>query len=72
MKPSEKIEEILHDIDTLGDKEQLEILEKLILKLSPRPSSNKGIKLSTLQNLGSEIWKGVDIDNYIKEGREWD
>jgi hypothetical protein len=72
MKPSEKIEEILHDIDTLDDKEQLEILEKLILKLSPRPSSNKGIKLSTLQNLGSEIWKGVDIDNYIKEGREWD
>lgn len=72
MKPSEKIEEILHDIDTLDDKEQLEILEKLILKLSPRPSSNKGIKLSTLQNLGSEIWKGVDIDNFIKEGREWD
>jgi len=72
MKPSKKIEEILHDIDTLDDKEQLEILEKLILKLSPRPSSNKGIKLSTLQNLGSEIWKGVDLDNYIKEEREWD
>ena len=30
MKPSEKIEEILHDIGTLDDKEQLEILEKLI------------------------------------------
>ncbi|MCL6257886.1 hypothetical protein M3O96_02215 [Aquiflexum sp. TKW24L] len=72
MKPSEKIEEILHDIDTLGDKEQLEILEKLTLKLSPHPSSNTGIKLSDLQNLGSEIWKGVEIDNYIKEGREWD
>lgn len=72
MKPSEKIEEILHDIDTLDDKEQLEILEKLILKLSPRPSSNKGIKFSDLQNPGSEIWKGVDLDNYIKEEREWD
>ncbi|MCH6234504.1 hypothetical protein [Cognataquiflexum rubidum] len=72
MKPSEKIEEILHDIDTLGDKEQLEILEKLILKLSPHTSSNTGIKLSDLQNLGSEVWKGVDLDNYIKEEREWD
>jgi hypothetical protein len=72
MKPSEKIEEILHDIDTLDDKEQLEILEKLILKLSPHTSSNTGIKLSDLQNLGSEVWKGVDLDNYIKEEREWD
>ncbi|MCS4434984.1 hypothetical protein [Aquiflexum gelatinilyticum] len=72
MKTSEKIEEILHDIDALGDKEQLEILEKLILKLSPHTSSNTGIKLSDLQNLGSEVWKGVDLDNYIKEEREWD
>lgn len=72
MKTSEKIEEILHDIDALGDKEQLEILEKLILKLSPHTSSNSGIKLSDLQNLGSEVWKGVDLDNYIKEEREWD
>jgi hypothetical protein len=72
MKPSEKIEEILNEIESLGDKEQMEILEKLIQKLNPHSSTNEGLKLTDLKNLGSEIWKGVDIDNYIKEGREWD
>ena len=32
----------------------------------------KQLKLSSINGLGAEIWKGIDIDKYIENERQWE
>jgi hypothetical protein len=69
MNTSGKNEKIPNDIDALGEKIHF---RKLLQKSSASTLGKNEEKLTELRNLGSEIWKGVDLDNYLKEAKDWE
>lgn len=72
MENTIKTDIILAEIKQLDFPEKIFILEKII-SLIKKDNIQKGrSKLSDLNHLGSEIWKNVDIDQYINKEREWD
>lgn len=51
-----------------GDK--LEVYEKNHELVMKKSKIKKPLSLKDLKGLGKEIWKGVDIEDYIKKERE--
>ncbi len=72
MNASIEIKKILAQVDQMGDKEKLMILEKIksILEKEDKNHSSK-LSLYSLKGLGSDIWKDTTVDDYIKREREW-
>ncbi len=71
MTQTKQIEYILRDIKTLDYHGKLEILEQLV-RFIRRPGVKKpGRKhsLLELEGLGKEMWKNVDVDDFIEEER---
>ncbi len=70
-----QVDKILNYIDCLNYKEKLEVLEKLV-HLIKNPAQRKarvGHSLVELKGLGKEIWKGIDVPDYIDNQRNsWD
>ena len=64
------IDSILAEVKHLNKEEQLTLLEKLVAIIR-REQKVSGVKLSSISGVGSEIWRGVDIDKYIETEREW-
>ncbi len=64
------VESILLEVKHLERDEQLMLLEKIVAIIRKERTSPT-VKLSSLSGLGAEIWKGVDIDKYIENEREW-
>lgn len=58
-------------IQTLKPEEQLSLIELLSTRLK-KIVTEKRIKHSILEleGLGAEIWKGIDVQNYIRKERE--
>lgn len=76
MDNSIEIENILLRIKNLDYKAGLYVMESLAKHLKKKKteinSSSSSHLLTELSGLGSEIWKNVDIDQYIRNERQWD
>ena len=64
------IDSILAEVKHLNKEEQLTLLEKLVAIIR-REQKAADVKLASISGVGSEIWRGVDIDKYIETEREW-
>lgn len=73
MSNSITINKILDEVKHLDHSERLYLMERLIslLKKDSRIVESAK-KLKDLDGLGSEIWEGVNIDQYINDQRQWD
>ncbi|MCK4766033.1 MAG: hypothetical protein KAW12_27790 [Candidatus Aminicenantes bacterium] len=75
MANANQIERIISDIKILDYYGKLQILEKLVRLLkSPGPiEAGKKHSLLELEGLGEEIWKDINVDEYIDQERNsWD
>ncbi|PSR53403.1 hypothetical protein AHMF7605_07610 [Adhaeribacter arboris] len=73
MPPSTaEIENILNQVKKLDYLGRISILEKIILLIENEAHNKELVKLSSLNGLGSEIWKNVDIDKFVENERQWD
>ncbi len=64
------VDHILSEVKHLNEKEQLNLLEKLVAIIRKRKIGS-GLNLSAISGVGSDIWQGKDIDKYIETEREW-
>lgn len=64
------LKDILSQVKKLGKEDQLALLEKLVL-LIRRGDRQLPTKLSSISGIGSEIWKGGNIDEYLEQERQW-
>ena len=75
MEKSVIVNNILSQIQKLDYESKLYLAEKLINQL--RKNKKKKVKTAThslteLNSLGSEIWRNVDIDQYVQQERQWE
>jgi hypothetical protein len=62
---------ILSEVKKLGKDEQLSLLEKLAQLIRSEGKKKSSAKISSISGVGSEIWKGVNIDEYLEQERQW-
>lgn len=66
------IADIISQIKRLNHSEKINILEEVVSLIKKESIAEERIPLSSLNGLGSEIWKDIDIDEYIANERLWD
>jgi len=72
MATSLDIHNILLQVEKLDKTEQLTLLKRLSTLLKKKEKvQNSNLPLSAISGIGSEIWKGSDIDKYVREERQW-
>lgn len=72
MGTSENVKDILSKVKSLNKEEQLSLLERLVLLVKKTERTSTSIlKLTSLGGLGSELWKNIDVDEYLNEERKW-
>jgi len=64
-------EQLLKEFQKLSEQEKQELLRELQNSLQQLPSK-KTRSLLELAGLGKEIWKGVEVEEYIQNERNWD
>ncbi|HCS19290.1 MAG TPA: hypothetical protein DIW47_01800 [Bacteroidetes bacterium] len=69
-----KIETILSQIRKLDHETRLYLMERLVRLVGQqdRKKEKTSSHLLELNNLGAEIWKDVNIDQYVQQERQWD
>ena len=69
-----KIENILSQIEKLDHETRVYLMERLISleRQQDKKKKNGTSHLTELGNLGAEIWKNVNIDQYVQKERQWD
>jgi hemerythrin superfamily protein len=74
MKSIENLEDIWPKVEKLDKEDQLMLAEKILSKIHQENQSRKtkSLALSDLKNLGSEIWKDIDVKQYLQDLRQWD
>ena len=66
------IGKIVSQIKKLKHSEKINVLEKLVSLIKSESEAGERIHLSSINGLGSEIWKDTDIDEYVENERQWD
>lgn len=74
MEKTSRLNSILAQIKKLDYETRVDLMERLArqMKTLKKKTTSKESKLSDLNSLGSEIWTGIDPDNYIRQQRQWD
>lgn len=62
-------DEILNSIHTLSPEEQVRLLEELAARVRAQGGAQKRRTLLELQGLGKEVWKGIDVQEYLDRER---
>ncbi len=65
------IEGILGEVGQLNEKDQVMLLEQLTQIIKTNKQNTKKTTLDSIKGIGADIWKGVDIDQYVANEREW-
>lgn len=68
MDVSLELKAILSRVEKLDDNDKTTLIYKIRSFLH---SKEKKKSLTQLKGLGAEIWKDVDIENYVEKEREW-
>ena len=71
MAKKKSLSQILNYASQLSDIQQLELISKISARsLNRRLSKSKQMTWMEMAGLGSEIWKDVDAQEYVKRERE--
>ncbi|TWI91581.1 hypothetical protein LX66_0955 [Chitinophaga japonensis] len=66
------INEILYQVKQLDKEDQLSLLEKIVSLLKKEEAqAQHPVTISSLAGLGAEIWRNIDIDQYLENERQW-
>ena len=72
MPPITAYDEVLNGIQKLSPEEQTRLLEELAALVRTRGGAQKRRTLLELQGLVKEVWKGIDIQEYLdRERHSW-
>ena len=70
-----QVKDILSQIKKLDYETRIELMEEIVnlLKANKIEQERRSeTRLTDLNELGSEIWKYVNIDQYVERERQWD
>lgn len=69
-----QIDKILSQISKLDYESRLYLMQKLLrqIRKDREKHSSPVHHLIELESLGSEIWKDINIDEYVQQERQWD
>ncbi len=62
-------QDILNLVYRLDPAEQLRLLEELQSALAQQPEAGRQRSIMELEGLGSEIWQGIDAQEYVEKER---
>jgi hypothetical protein len=65
------VNDILLQVKRLNTEDQLTLLERLVMQIKKAKSKKKSTSLSSISGVGSSVWSGTNIDNYIDGERQW-
>jgi hypothetical protein len=63
--------DILYQVKRLDREAQLTLLEKIAFLIRRAKTEDQPVKLSSISGVGSSIWSGNDIDEYVDRERQW-
>ena len=63
-------EDIYHFLKQNAEKNKRDIQEEIILLLKKIVNEKKNYQITQLRGLGKEIWKNIDVEDFIKKERE--
>jgi hypothetical protein len=63
--------DILSQVKRLNKEDQLTLLQKIALLIRKAKGEGEAPKLSSINGLGSSVWSGMNIDEYIDGERQW-
>lgn len=75
MSKETQVKDILSQIKKLDYETRIELMEEIVnlLKANKIEQERRSeTRLTDLNELGSEIWKDVNIDQYVERERQWD
>lgn len=74
MDNSNTIKSILAQISNLDFEARLQLMElmKLQIRTANKKLGSSNTKLIDLHQLGSDVWRDIDVDEYIHQQRQWD
>lgn len=75
MSKETQVKDILSQIKKLDYETRIELMEEIVdlLKANKIEQERRTeTRLTDLNELGSEIWKDVNIDQYVERERQWD
>lgn len=68
---AQNLNEILLQVNKLDKADQAILLKRITKLIKTNKSSIKSFPLTQLCGLGSSVWRGLDIDKYVDEERQW-
>ena len=71
MNESIRIDQIIYQIERLDYDSKLNLLERLVVLLKNKEQVHS-TRLTELNGLGSEVWKDIEIEQYLSSERQWD
>ncbi|MBS1530498.1 MAG: hypothetical protein JSU01_09335 [Bacteroidetes bacterium] len=66
-----RLNEILSQVKKLNKLDQAVLLKKIKAMVHSSDKTGKQIKLSEISGLGSALWHGINIDQYVDDERQW-
>ena len=70
---TDSMQSILSQIRQLSLDEQRTLVEEVQRSLSTPAKQTSGVSLLNLRGLGKEVWRGVDVQEYLRGERDaWD
>jgi hypothetical protein len=72
MSASENVKDIFTKVKDLNKEEQLSLLGRLVKLINKSEDlSTPQYRLTNLASLGSEVWVGTNIEDYLDGERQW-
>ena len=65
-----KIDRIVKEVEGLDYENKINLMARIVSMLKWSPIFEKSHKITDLKGLGKEIWRNVDVEEYIKNERE--
>jgi len=70
MSQAANINNIIQEIESLDYINKINVMSKIVSMLKRTQIKSKATNITQIKGLGKEIWKDVDIENYISKERE--
>ena len=68
-----ELDKITREIEGLDYDNKINLMARMVSMLKWTPVSKKSYKITDLKGLGKDIWKNVDVEDFIQKEREsWD